>query len=195
MDNHKIDALLKSHPQTEARYVGCYAFDNVPELHLPAQTSSFVVLNQDPKDRPGSHWIVCEINVQYREFDGNLLSIYFDSYGHPPPPHMKAHLQRILGNNFLYNQKEMQGLFSTTCGQWCMLYILQRCKGQNLEKFLNMFSSNRLVENDKIVNKWIETEFNTREKVLDTDFIRKRIKSQQTCRQRCANELCVNQGC
>ena len=48
----------------------------------------------------------------------------------------------------------VQSLFSTTCGHYCVYFILYRCHGYSMRDIVSRFSSN-LTENDRNINLFI----------------------------------------
>ena len=89
---------------------------------------SAYVFNLDPSYKPGSHWVAVYI-------DRNGLPEYFDSFAHPPPREIKDFLYTC-AESWNYNHVPIQELYSTTCGQFVVFYIYQRCSGLTLESIL-----------------------------------------------------------
>ena len=56
---------------------------------------------------------------------------YFDSFGRPPPREIKDFLYTC-AESWKYNHVPIQELYSTTCGQFVVFYIYQRCSGLTL---------------------------------------------------------------
>lgn len=120
-----------------------------PNNHLPDKVTypQALVFNTDPCTEPGEHWVAV-----YLTPDGQ--GEYFDSYGVPPTGRVK----RFLGQrtwNVIYNGVQLQGLLSSTCGHYCLFYLLHRCRNYSMEDIVNMFSSD-MNENDKHVRDFIE---------------------------------------
>lgn len=185
MNSSQINQLLKSHPDTRDRFIGTFPFDTVPQLDLPIHQSFFVVINQDPADMSGSHWVALEINLPNPD-PNDLLSMYFDSYGLAPPKYMKPSIENAIGKDYIFNKKSLQAAMTTTCGQWCMLYILQRCRNNSIKNFLDTFSTRDLESNDMIVNALIEKEFNVDLDVRNVNFLQKRgLLQKENCGQNC----------
>ena len=55
INNHQIEALLRSHPRTRRIFKGVFAADNVPVSS--GDEAACYVVNLDDSDEPGSHWI------------------------------------------------------------------------------------------------------------------------------------------
>ena len=184
MDNFQLNNLLKRHELTKHHFHGVFPHDSIPKLEVSIHKPSFIVVNQDSANQNGSHWVVYEINPLHTN-----KNTYFDSYGQPPPKHMIKSINGVLGKKYTHNKQTLQGLLSTTCGQWCMLFILERCKGTKLKSFLSNFSKKDLNSNDLIVNAIVEKEFQTDQDVVDLDFILDQTQcKKQGCKDRQHNE-------
>ena len=86
-------------------FAGVYARNLIPHSLRPYEKA--IVVNTDPHDQPGTHWVCLYVIPPVVE--------YFDSYG------MKAFLPDIL--NFIDRH---QALNTTVCCQYCVYYLLQR---------------------------------------------------------------------
>lgn len=139
MDNWSIELLLKSFPC----YQGVYALNKIPKLKkLPCA----IIINTDPSSKPGQHWVSVMIDEE-----GN--GEYFDSFG--VQPYLKEiihYLDNSCSNGWCYNPIALQSTFSTTCGHYCVLYVMLRCLGYTYDEYINKFSCNTL-ENDSIMIK------------------------------------------
>lgn len=84
----------------------------------------FFIMNTDNSYSSGSHWTVIFLPSD------TALSEYFDSFGKPPRNNI------IKLNDFVYNQKRIQNIFSSICGHYCLLFVWYRLK---LKHSLNSF--------------------------------------------------------
>ena len=95
-----------------------YPRDLIPHRLRPYKKA--IVVNTDPHDRPGTHWVCLYVTPRIVE--------YFESYG------LKPFLPEIL--NFIdrhqlqpvWNPFDYQALNTTVFGQYCVYYLLQRHK-------------------------------------------------------------------
>jgi hypothetical protein len=76
-------------------------------------------LGSSSVDKAGTHW-VCAYDDQY-----------FDSFGMAPPPGLD-HLE--------WTPLQLQDINEGRCGQWCVMFILYKKKGE-LDKFYSAFNS------------------------------------------------------
>ena len=114
-------------------FVGAFPRDMLPEVtKLPAA----LVVNTDPSDRPGEHWVAIYIPIEgYAE--------YFDSFGLPP---LHWEIKKFLDKNSpmgtLYSNRTLQSIDGVTCGNYCILYVIGRCNNIPWWKLMTLFTSN-----------------------------------------------------
>lgn len=162
MNGLEIQTILKSDKHTKSVVTGVYSADKLPKAIKNLPTA--FVANTDPSHKPGQHWIAVYISE-----DGN--GEYFDSYGQPPHgyPEFVSFLRKNC-TTWIYNSKRLQDYFSTVCGQYCLFYLLHRCRGWSLDTITGLFSNDRR-DNDQQVNDFIREQFSHDLKVTDTDFV------------------------
>ena len=175
MESKEIYANLKSHRKTSKAFCGVFAFDKIPHLdklqHAFKDISEiYIIVNTHPADKPGEHWFAMCIQNN----DNNAPNEYFDSYGLKPPREIVSYL-----NNYLiYSKKELQDKFTTTCGQWCMFYILCKCNGGTFGDIIqHIIENTRKDERDFLVNQKIRSEFSSNPEVVDMSFISDQLKT------------------
>ena len=109
------------------------------------------IINTDDHTKPGDHWVAI-----IKEKKG---CFYFDSLGFPI---YKSDILDVLKNNkinkYKYNCQQIQPLTSSTCGLYCIAFILSYVHGDTYEDFLKRFYTNP-DRNDNIcldfINKYI----------------------------------------
>lgn len=72
MDTGQLRAVLSQ--SLGSSFAGVYPRDLIPHQLRPYEKA--IVVNTDPHDRPGMHWVCLYLNTPIIE--------YFDSYGLPP---------------------------------------------------------------------------------------------------------------
>jgi hypothetical protein len=123
------------------------------------------VSNTDPSYKSGLHWVGFF-------FDSRGPAEYMDSYGFPP----NEQFERCLGHVYKYNKTFLQYPFSSTCGQYVLYYIFQRCQNIPMDTILNRFSLSDQLSNDIMVNEFVEHHFNVDDlEIFDINFINKQI--------------------
>ena len=97
-----------------------------------------IILNTDPHNKGGEHWISIFVNIKKR------FIVYFDSNGNEAPKQVIKLINTIcdqgqqLGIDFkvYFNEKEHQQTDSE-CGMYCLYFIIQMLKDKEVEYFLN----------------------------------------------------------
>lgn len=133
MFTSQIERALKSDSWAGEYFKGVYPCDKLPQ-RLSSYPAS-VVANTDPSSKPGAHWIAFY-------FDENAHLDYFDSYGMKHTTY--ADLRRFAENNstsIAHNNRQLQGLYSDVCGQYCIAFICLRSRGRTLNYIKNYYSS------------------------------------------------------
>jgi len=106
LTNFEIDKII-SGMGLQNIYKGCYSKDNLQSL----ERGFYIVNLQSSKDGNGTHW-TCLYHVN------PVYSIYFDSFGFPPPEEIED-LLKI----YDYNDKDIQDIKSSACGYYCIAFI------------------------------------------------------------------------
>lgn len=123
--------------------IGVFPSNKLPnKIKKPA----FIVANTDPANKPGEHWVAF-----YFPLKGQAE--YFDSFGQAP---CKRNFTKFLEKNsskYIINNRRFQGNFSSTCGNYCCLFLYFRSMGKSLKQFSNKFSPYNFESNDvKVVS-------------------------------------------
>ena len=163
MNNLEISRLLKSHPSTRNVFVSIHSSDTLPIEERSRKPCAYIA-NTDKSNEPGQHW-VCFY------FPQNDIPEYFDSYG----VHPMRDFENFLKHKYIKSTKFVQHPLSTLCGQYTIFYILMRRNGYMMEDIVNIFDENNLEKNDKIVNEYVNRNFNSTVPIYDFDFIEKQL--------------------
>lgn len=161
MDTREITHILTRDRFTQPYFRGVFACDQLPKQYLPRP--SLLVVNTDPSDKPGQHWVGIYITR-----DG--VGEYFDSYGgRPKVPQINRFLQKNTKYSN-YSARQLQGTFSTVCGQYVIFFHLHRCRDLSMRKIIELFSSDT-TDNDFNVNNFVRTHYPcSKTQVYDADF-------------------------
>lgn len=138
MNTQEIIHALKNVKQ----FQGVRPADDLPRISR-LSTSRFYILNTDPSDKPGEHWVAVYIG-ETPEF--------FDSLGHSPS-HYYNEFEYLLvnrGPKYMYNAKRIQNYGSDVCGHYCIFYVVLRSMGYSLKDIVRVFN-NDLYSNDRVV--------------------------------------------
>ena len=140
MNSDVIDRVLKKHC---AIYRGVFACDELSDAVLRPST---IVVNTDPANRPGRHWICI-----YFDEDGH--GEYFDSFGLRP----KIVFERYMNKHctaWTFNKKQMQSLVSRFCGHYCIWYCMMKFRRVALDALVNAMSNDTGL-NDFLVHRFV----------------------------------------
>lgn len=118
-------------------FKGCFPLDQLP--HISTFPSSLII-NLDPSNMPGSHWVAIYI-------DTSKHASYFDSFGQRPPTEIVKWLKQF--NSFSWNKKCFQNLLSKSCGYYTIYYIFLKTLGFNVLNFPNELQMLKII--NKIV--------------------------------------------
>ena len=140
MDSVKLSRALAAVPC----FVGVFSRDTLPTI---ATRPAALIVNTDKTTDPGTHWLAIYLDTDRR-------GEFFDPFGLPP---LFKELFHFLENHcpagYRYNTQTLQNvaLQSTTCGQYCLLYVFLRCKGYAFNDMLTLFSGTNTALNDLLV--------------------------------------------
>lgn len=135
-------------------YVGAFACNQIPE---PARLPAAFVVNTAPltatdqRSRAsvvsGKHWVVIILH------DGNKAE-YFDSFGVPPCQSNIVEYLANHSNKLKFNSRMLQDPLSSTCGVWCIDYIIQRMKMKvPMRKYLSSFTGDPAISDRLVVER------------------------------------------
>ena len=145
MNTEGINAVL-SRGATAKLYRGAFPSDMDYEHFKPPYCC---ISNTDSHNGKGSHW-----NTWFVTKD---LIYFFDSFGRKPTDTMFPNCYRnfVKNRKYRYNPKIIQGLFSDTCGQFCIYVLHFQCLGYDWKDIMSSFSDN-LHANDLKVKKFVD---------------------------------------
>jgi hypothetical protein len=176
MDTLQVENLLRADCKLSTIFEGVFASDRLPLFCGGGDLG--MVMNLDPSDRGGSHW-VC-IYVQ----DGK--GEYFDSYGMAPPIEEFLDFLQRNSKTWSYNKQELQSLDSTVCGHYCIWFLSERARGRSMQNIVQDFSETDTKRNDQAVKMQVETRFGG---------MVKKTSSSSSARGRCVQCCCPRVRC
>ena len=136
--------LAQDDPILNEVFEGVFPSDRLPSPKY--QGTAAYIVNTDPLGEPGRHWLAI--------WTENGSCEVMDSYGLPITLYGSKDLIRWLRDGFgtiLTNTRILQTFNSMACGHYALLYLKDRCRGQSMEDFLERFSSDHYVANDRHV--------------------------------------------
>jgi hypothetical protein len=100
---------------------------------------------------------------------------YFDSYGQEPSlvPAFRDFLHANCSSTRQppeWNQRTVQGLMSSACGQYCVYYLVFRCRGWPMQQIVNSLPNKPFVS-DSYVTAFINKHMRLKTEAFETDVI------------------------
>lgn len=141
MNTSEITKILSGHRLTKRSFNGVFSLDMIPK-YVQKKPASYVI-NTDPSYQPGTHWIAIYFPVRGP-------AEFFDSFGRAPFNKRFIKFMKDNSYRYIYNRREMQNSLSLLCGNYCCLYILDRCRGRSMNYFVNRFAKKMSQHNDQI---------------------------------------------
>lgn len=134
--------------QLPVQNTGVYAADCLPH-HI--STSTALVVNTDPHNEEGEHWVAIYLDEDFNDGRGKIE--YFDSYGQPPHLQFYQGFLRRNARSYLYNEYRLQSDHTQVCGQYCLVYLYYRTVyNLKMMDFVNMFGDSSSTEqNDSTI--------------------------------------------
>lgn len=149
MNSYELKCVIDCDLEVRGKVIGIFPADRIPKK-LPTEPYGLIV-NTDPHYLPGKHWIA--FYVEHGKVEA------FDSYGNTPSrysSYIKQFMQRF--TRVESNTKELQSLNTSVCGQYCLFYLMCRCRGYEMTDIVNIFNDN-LNMNDQFVYTFIDDRF------------------------------------
>ena len=137
MNSNTIRRLLKSY----SCFKGVFPSDRLPyDQPLPLR----IIVNTDPHNKPGQHWVGISI-------DKLGVGYYFDSFGLPP---LVDDIYKFITSRatagWSYNKNHIQDVTSSTCGKYCVIFIIFMCNNLSHKFFIRQFGYNTRANDIKI---------------------------------------------
>jgi hypothetical protein len=149
MNTKQIENLLRADCSLSTTFDGVFASDRIPTL---CDSRTAMVVNTDPHDRGGTHWVCMYID--------NGVGEFFDSYGlQPYVANFIYFMRRNCGSSWRSNDMMMQSLDSDVCGHYCIWYLGERARGKSMEEIKRQFSPEDSRKNDTLVKQWVEERY------------------------------------
>ena len=144
MNTFQLAQVLMRDPFTKGSFSGVYACDELTSIEINKYPKSFVI-NTDPMELPGTHWIAIYFNEQ-------MKGEFFDSYRNHPIHCNKRFLDFMNRNAVEWedNKIQLQSAFSTVFGQYCICFLYHHCMKKLMSTIVNSFVNDEL-HNDKLV--------------------------------------------
>lgn len=112
------------------------------------QKNFCIIVNSDPSYLSGRHWVSF--------FKKEDTVYFFCSFGHSVDFYGSyfTHFAKMVSTSIHYNPVQIQSNYSSICGQYCLYFLYCSANGILFDSFLNVFTSDDLIQNDFIVEKF-----------------------------------------
>ena len=148
MDEITIRRVMNENVHTRNIFKGTFAQD---ELNILKKSNSkaFYIVNTGMRDSEGIHWVA----IYFNGF--NLY--YFDSFAIAPTfyANIYAALLKFKANNIFMLPFRIQGISSSVCGHYCLIFLIFMCSGYLYNYFISLFSNTNFIANDALVCSYI----------------------------------------
>ena len=115
----------------------------VPHNHSQA----LFIYNLEPSYMSGSHWVATYVK-------DNVIN-YFDSFGMPPFQELVNHSKRM-NLTLLHQNNQIQNLYTTTCGYFCLYFLNEMNKGNSYHDLLKVFNINDTMKNERFIKNYFK---------------------------------------
>jgi hypothetical protein len=159
MNSVEITRALVKDEKVRDVLVGVFPADLLPEKEYPG----FYIVNTESSDKSGEHWVAF-----YTSKPGRIEG--FDSYGRNPTKYSDFIREWVADDYMVMSGTLRQGQTSTTCGQYCMFFVLLRAHGYRYEDIMSALTANPVV-NDKFVCKFINKYFSLKTTTHNSEFL------------------------
>ena len=172
MNTLQLKDVMKRDRLGKESFLGVFPMDLLPKQEVLQRPFSLIV-NTAPSSHKGQHWLAVYVDD---EGQGEM----FDSYGHSASFYDRR-LEHFLQRNCMfhvYNSRQVQSFTSDVCGQFCLFFLLHRCRGIPADSIVNTFSK-RTHQNDELVDHFIQKHF-----PFIKTYTKGNVKSLQKCKTR-----------
>lgn len=135
MNTLQLLNLLENDQALGQMFLGVFPADQLPRI---SSLPSALIVNLDPSNKPGSHWVALYFNKS-----GNCE--YFDSYGRHPDV-LRSFIVKN-SRSFVYNNIQVQNYWTTTCGKMCLYFLIWRVRGISFKNIIRSMCSDDFISN------------------------------------------------
>lgn len=117
-----------------------YSIDQLPRKIQ--KQPAFIMVNTSPSHIKDGHWVAIFINK-------NKKLEFFDSFGLSPRAYKLDNFIKNNCSSFKFNNIQFQSFLTNSCGYFCLMFLLLKCKKLNI----NTFFSKNTIKNEKLLIK------------------------------------------
>ena len=146
LSNHEIDMILKTVPF----FKGTFSADTLPSIPRSCKSLNAFIVNTASQSMRGEHWVGLVINERRECY-------YFDSFGEQLTNLPILYSLKKMGiGTYKYNTKEIQSIFSNSCGYFCMAFVLAWKLKIPYDVFIEQFSEKKQENNEYVCYEFIK---------------------------------------
>lgn len=141
MTTNQLWFAVDQDPIIKNQFGGVYPSDHIIR-HVPVMRPQIIFANTAPQTHPGKHWV-----AMYFPLSPNDPVEYFDSTGKNPVllgGPIKEFF-RIQPSGYIYCTKQLQKPGTSVCGEYCLYYAIQRCRGTSMNSIVASIVSDERV--------------------------------------------------
>lgn len=117
LDNLQIDSLAKK-MNVPLEWIGYKDELLLEKIHT---NKTYIINLEDENDKGnGSHWV--GLQVQHNKKSNEIMPLYFDSMGQPPPEVIKDIIKKQFNKYLAYSTKNIQSIMAFTCGFYVLAW-------------------------------------------------------------------------
>lgn len=139
----EIKHRLLKHYYVRRFFRGVFPCNRLPK-NLKQGIPHALIINLDPHNKPGSHWVALYISSRGK-------AVFFDSFGIPPLNHYIYSFIQKNSRISIHNSMVIQSLTTETCGLYCIHFIKGMCRGSTLREICQYFDPRSPQRNDRII--------------------------------------------
>ena len=177
LNNVQLDRLADSQPTLKPYFSGTMPCDRLPRSPDKKGPVAYIV-NTDREGQPGRHWLAlwtCDNECEILDSYALPLETY-ETTG-PLQTWLNKHWKTVIQNS-----QSLQSLFSRSCGDYALFFLIDRSQGKSMNEFVKRFDKHDYVHNDHKVGQMLKTLI---EKEIGWKELCKCHYDQDTCASRC----------
>ena len=149
---------MKGYPE----YLGCIASDEISRLRIKPQSRFGFVMNTDPHNKPGTHWVAVYVDARS---NGSHSIEYYNSLADQQTRQIFDDLKELAERSeidhdliFKLNRVADQSDDSANCGYFASKFLIDRFNGQTFAQASGY--NKQFPQGEKMIEKWKTIENN-----------------------------------
>ena len=147
----QLDLLAISQPSLKPYFYGTVLCDRLPSPPDKKGPVAYIV-NTDREGQPGRHWLAlwtCDDECEILDSYALPLDMYLTT--EPLQTWLDRHWKIVIQNT-----QSLQSLYSQSCGDYALFFLIDRSQGKSMNEFLKRFEKHDYVHNDQKVGQMLK---------------------------------------